>query len=329
MKKTAIIVGSEGQDGSYLFEKLQSAGYIIIGIDQKKIRSSLQSTIKPIDITKPAQVAKIVKEFKPSEIYYLAAFHQASEDIKSNDVELFQKSYLINVLSLINFLEAINKYSKHSRLFYAASSHMFGNPEKNIQNEKTPFKPVCVYGISKTMGIHACRFYRKQHSLFISAGILYNHESPRRAGKFVTRKIIKTAVAIKRGKAKNLTIGDMTAKVDWGYAPDYVEAMHRILQHSVPDDFIIASGQTKTIKQFVEAVFKKLNLDWRKYVKEDTALIQKKQKTNLMGDIKKIKKELGWKPQVNFNKMIDIMIEAEINMSHPKKNQNFHSANTP
>jgi len=312
VKKTALIVGAEGQDGSYLFEKLKAKGYNVIGFDIDKARHTLPETIKPIDITQTERVYETINKYKPREVYYLAAFHQSSEDVKYDDVELFQKSYLINVFSLINFLDAIAKYSKHSRLFYAASSHVFGNPLVDIQDEQTPFKPTCIYGITKTMGIHACRFYRNNHSVFVSAGILYNHESPRRSVKFVSRKIIKAAIEIKRGIGNNLKIGDINAKVDWGYAPDYVDAMHKILQHPNAEDFIIASGKIKTIKQFIQTVFEHLGLDWKKYIVENPALIRKSQKSNLQGNIKKIKSKIGWSPRVSFDKMIDIMLKEEM-----------------
>ncbi|MBA3066171.1 GDP-mannose 4,6-dehydratase [bacterium] len=312
MRKTALIVGAEGQDGSYLFEKLQAEEYSVIGLDKDKIRHTFSEPVEAVDITQTEQVYRLVKKYKPDEIYYLAAFHHSSEEIGYNDIELFSKSYLINVFSLINFLDAMAKYSKLSRLFCAGSSHMFGNPDKNTQDEQTPFNPSCVYGISKTAGVSACRYYRNKHSLFASAGILYNHESPRRAKNFVSQKIIKAAVAIKKNMSGKLILGDINAKVDWGYAPDYVEAMYLILQQPVPEDFIIASGGSRTIKQFVEIAFGKLDLNWKKYVEEDPSLIQKTKKNNLQGDIKKIGQKIGWKPPTSFDKMIGIMIDAEM-----------------
>ncbi|PKN00152.1 MAG: GDP-mannose 4,6-dehydratase [Elusimicrobia bacterium HGW-Elusimicrobia-2] len=312
MRKTALIVGVEGQDGSYLFEKLQAEKYSVIGLDKDKIRHTFSEPVEAVDITQTEQVYRLVKKYKPDEIYYLAAFHHSAEEIEYNDIELFSKSYLINVFSLINFLDAMVKHSKLSRLFYAGSSHMFGNPDKSPQDEQTPFNPSCIYGISKTAGVNACRYYRNKHSLFASAGILYNHESPRRAKNFVSQKIIRTAVAIKKNMSGKLILGDINAKVDWGYAPDYVEAMYQILQQPVPEDFIIASGGSRTIKQFVEITFGKLDLNWKEYVVEDPSLIQKTKKTSIKGDIKKIKKTIGWEPKVSFDQMIDIMIEAEI-----------------
>ncbi len=317
MPKLAFIIGAEGQDGYYLFENLKAKGYKLIGFDKDKVRHTLSDQINPIDITKAKQVCEMVDKYKPDEIYYLAAVHQSSEESVQNDARLFNESYLINVSSLVNFLDAIVKYSKNTRLFYAASSHIFGNPDNDIQDENTPFKPNSIYGISKTCGIYACRFYRKKYSVFVSIGILYNHESPRRSMKFVSRKIIKKTVEIKNKISHNITIGNINAKVDWGYAPDYVEAMHKILQHSPAEDFIIASGETHTVKEFIETAFAQLGMDWRKYVVEDTTLIKKSEKKGLQGNIGKIKSKIGWKPKVKFTEMINIMIAEEMKNVKP------------
>jgi GDPmannose 4,6-dehydratase len=312
--KKALIIGCTGQDGTYLFENLQKRNYEIIGIARDVVRSTSPKSIKLIDISKSKQVYDLLDVYKPDEIYYLAAFHQSSEDQYYDDAELFRRSFDVNVLSLINFLEGIKKYSKYSRLFYAASSHIFGNPAESIQDETTPFNPNSIYGITKTAGVLACRLYRENHSIFASVGILYNHESPLRPSKFVSQKIVKTAVAIKY-KNKNqdkLIIGNLNAEIDWGYAPDYVEAMYRILQLPSAGDFVISSGKTHTVRDFVKGVFEYLDLDWTKYVEEDPNLITKKEKHNLRGNNQKLKTMTGWQPTVSFNDLIKIMVKEEL-----------------
>ncbi len=316
--KKALIIGCTGQDGIYLFENLQKRNYEIIGIARNVVRSTLSKSIKPVNISKSKQVYDFLEAYKPDEIYYLAAFHQSSEDQYYNDAKLLRRSFDVNMLSLINFLDGIKNYSKYSRLFYAASSHIFGNSTENMQDETTPLNPNSIYGITKTAGVNLCHLYREKHSIFVSVGILYNHESPLRSLKFVSQKIVKSAVAIKNKIQDKLIIGNLNAKIDWGYAPDYVEAMYRILQLSSAGDFVISSGKIHTVQDFVKGVFEYLGLDWTKYVKEDTNLITKKEKYNLQGNTQKLKKMTKWQPTVSFNDLIKIMIREELK-HHDKK----------
>lgn len=316
--KKALILGYAGQDGRYLFENLQKRNYQIIGIARNVVRSISPKSIKPIDISKSKQVYDLLDEYKPDEIYYLAAFHQSSEDLYYDNAEFFRRSFDVNVLSLINFLDGIKKYSKKSRLFYAASSHIFGDPAESIQDETTPFNPNCIYGITKTAGVHACRLYRESHSVFASVGILYNHESPLRSSKFVSKRIVNTAIAIKNKIQDKLIIGNLNAKIDWGYAPDYVEAMYRILQLSSAGDFIISSGSIHTVRDFVKGVFEYLDLDWIRYAEEDPNLITKKEKHNLQGNNQKLKSMTGWQPTVTFNDLIKIMVREGLRHSGNK-----------
>jgi GDPmannose 4,6-dehydratase len=310
--KKALIIGCTGQDGTYLFENLQKRNYEMIGIARNAVCSTLPKSIKPIDICKSEQVYDLLEVYKPDEIYHLAAFHQSSEDQYYDDAELLRRSFDVNVLSLINFLDGIKKYSKNSRLFYAASSHIFGNPAERIQDETSSLNPNSIYGITKTAGVHTCRLYREKHSIFASVGILYNHESPIRSSEFISQKIVKTAVAIKNKNRDKLIIGNLNAEVDWGYALDYVEAMYRILQLSSAGDFIISSGKTHTVRDFVKGVFEYLDLDWTKYVEGDPKLITKKEKHNLQGNNQKLNSMTGWQPTVSFNDLIKIMVKDEL-----------------
>ena len=308
MIKKALIVGCTGQDGTYLFKNLQRRNYEIIGIARDFVHSTIQKHIKPVDISNTKQVCDLLDEHKPDEIYYLAVFHQSAEEGSRDDTESFRNSIDVNLLSLNNFLEGINKYSRNSRLFYAASSHIFGDTSETIQCETSHFKPNCVYGITKTAGIHASHFYRKAHSVFSSVGILYNHSSPIQSSRFVCKKIVDTAVSIKNKAQDKLIVGNLGQKIDLGYAPDYVEAMYRILQLSSPEDFIISSGKVHTVLDIVKSVFEYLDMDWTKFVEENPDLIAKKGKPALLGNNQKLKLMTGWQPTVSFNEMIKIMV---------------------
>lgn len=306
--KKALIIGSQGQDGSLLFELLQRENYRVIGIGRDLARSSDGAVINKVNILDQAQVFGLVAQVQPDEIYYLAAFHHSAEEVRAQEPStLWKKSFDVHVTGLIHCLEAMKQHAPACRLFYAASSHVFGQTPAEPQNENTPLAPACVYGITKTAGVHCCRFYRQQHSLFASVGILYNHESHLRAEKFVSQKIIRTARAIRKGRESKLVLGDLSARIDWGYAPDYVKAMRHILQLDAADDFIIATGETHSVQEFVEIVFAALGLDWHQHVEERAGMVARR-KTLLRGDATKLL-NTGWKPSVNFQQMIHRLLE--------------------
>lgn len=310
--KRALITGINGQDGTYLYKYLLKNGYSVVGVDSKASSLSDSILVVNIDISNTQDVFDLLREKKPDEIYHLAAFHQSSEDESKGDLEVFKKSYNINVLSTINLLEGSYRFLKDTKLFYAASSYMFGIPELPVQNENSPFNPDCIYGITKYTGTKLCHYYRENYNVFASVGILYNHESPLRSSKFVSKKIVETAVSIKMNKKKNLVLGDLETEVDWGYAQDYVIAMQKILQLPAPDNFIISSGTKHKIKEFVEEAFNYLGLDWRKYVTVNHTLLLKKKKNSLFGDNKKIISLTGWSPSVSFKELVRIMVNAEL-----------------
>jgi len=308
----ALIIGHTGQDGSYLWKLLSAQKYDLMGVSTTGVLSSQKGNSVALDIRNYSEVEKLVKNYQPDELYYLAAVHQSSSDKQMEEGELFQKSIDINAKAFINFLEAIRLHSKQTKIFYAASSHIFGETLSPIQDETTPLNPNCIYGITKTMGIRACYFYRDNYDVFASVGIFYNHESPLRASKYVSKKIVETAVAIKNGLKDKLTLGNLDQRVDWGYAPDYVDAAYRILQLKSPGDFVISSGTTHSIKDFTEGVFSYLGLDWQKYVEINPNLITKKQKQNLSGNNKKLKNATGWENSVTFSGLIKILVDAEL-----------------
>ncbi len=309
--KKAIIVGHTGQDGTCLSSLLLSHGYEVTGFSTNSVSENKYSICK-IDIRKYTEVQNAIKNILPNEVYFLAAIHQSSADIHIEDGELFQKSFDLNVKAYINFLEAIRLYSPKTKIFYAASSHIFGNPSTSPQNESTPLNPNCIYGITKTAGIRIGHFYKENHAIFSSVGIFYNHESPLRESKYVSKKIVETVVAIKQGKKNELILGNLESQIDWGYAPDYMKAVYQMMRQEKSDDFIISSGELHTIKDFAEGVFDYLGLDCKKYVKVNPSLITKKQKQNLFGNNRKIQSATGWTPSVSFNELIKILVDAEI-----------------
>lgn len=296
-RKLAAIVGSGGQDGRLLRALLESKGCEVVGITRGGT----------VDVSRPRQVQGFIARHKPSEVYYLAAFHHSSEDPPIDPLELFRRSDETHVSGLVNCLEAIRRSSRKTRLFYAASSHVFGSAAGGTQDESTPLDPDNVYGITKAAGMMACRYYRRRHGVFASVGILYNHESTLRDEKFVSRKIVQAARRIKEGRQKTLVLGDLSAEADWGYAPDYVEAMRLILALPKPDDFVVASGEKRSVREFVRLAFGKLGLDWRKHVREDRGVLTKR-KAALLGSPRKLMRATGWKPSVDFEGLVDALL---------------------
>ncbi len=307
-QKKAAIIGCDGQDGRLLYDLLSRKGYALLGIARGRTRSNMSHRKRPIDISKARSVFDLVRRFQPHEIYYLAAFHHSAQDSPMDLLKLFQKSQEVHVLSLVNFLEAVRRFSKTTRLFYAASSHVFGSPKAPVQDETTPLAPNNVYGITKAAGLMTCRHYRDQHGLFASVGILYNHESSLRDPGFVSQKIVQGAINIRKGRQDRLVLGNLAAEVDWGYAPDYVEAMHRILNHSKADDFVISSGEKHTVRDFVKRVCARLGLDWRSCVRENRGVLTK-QTMSLVGSSQKLMRLTGWKPSVDFEGLVESMLK--------------------
>ena len=301
MKPVAVIVGIDGQDGQLLKKKLKSIGYSIVGI-----------TKDTIDITNPKEVSELISSTKPKEIYFLAAFHHSSEEDINNDMELFRKSMDIHFISPINFLDAITLHSPQSRFFYSSSCLVFA-PSDILQNEDTELKPEGAYGITKAAGMMACQYYRKKKKIYASVGILYNHESSLRTKNFVSRKIISSAARIALEKKGHLKLGNLEALVDWGYAPDYVDAMHRILKLDEPKDFIIATGESHSVKEFLKVAFDYFRLDYNKYIKIDKFVLIRE---NLMriGDSSLLRKETGWSPTVSFEEMIREIAKEEVEL---------------
>ena len=315
--KVALITGINGQDGSYLAEFLLEKGYEVWGtIKRNSVAENQTSRLDEIypqllgklhyaDLTDLASLISIIQQCQPDEIYNLAAQSHVR-------ISFDQPIYTAQATGIgtLNLLEAIRLTKPNAKIYQASSSEMFGNniDEDGYQRETTPMNPVSPYGCAKVYSYNICRNYRNSYGMFISNGILFNHESPRRGTNFVTNKVVKTAVEIKKGLRNELVLGNLEATRDWGHAKDYVEAMWLILQQDNPDDFTCATGVSNSVQYLVDYTFSKLNLDVQKYVKTDPKYLRPEELKDLKGDSSKLR-ALGWKPKYTFETMIDEMIE--------------------
>jgi GDPmannose 4,6-dehydratase len=315
--KKAFITGINGQDGSYLAEMLLSKGYEVHGILKRNSVAENQTArlddifsdlhLQYGDMTDMSSLSRVLQKVQPDEIYNLAAQSHVR-------ISFDQPIYTVNAVGMgvLNLLEAMKLVCPESRLYQASSSEMFGNsidPEDGYQRETTPMIPTSPYGCAKTFAYHLIRNYRASYDMFLSNGILFNHESPRRGTNFVTNKVVKEAVKIKRGLSTELAMGNLDATRDWGHAKDYVKAMWMILQHTDPDDFVCATGVSHTVRELVDYVFSSLDMDWTEYVTQDEKFMRPEELTDLKGDSTKLRAVLGWEPDYSFEMLIDEMIE--------------------
>ena len=298
----SVIIGHAGQDGVFLSRRLSGLGDEVVGVGRGDL-----------NLLDAEAVRTFLLREKPDSVYYLAAHHHSSQDRElPQDGDLFRESFDVNLHGAVSFLDAIALHSPKTRFFYAASSHVFGSAKESPQNEATPFQPMNIYAISKCAGVEACRFYRSKHGVHASCGIMYNHESELRSERFVSQKIVRGAVAVSRGKADGIRLGDLDARIDWGYAPDYVEAMTMIVAEKSPDDYVVASGIARSVREFASAAFSKLGLDWEKHVTVDTSLVFRGERIALAGDFEKLRSRTGWHPKTSFDQMIDHMMHAAL-----------------
>ncbi|HQQ06992.1 MAG TPA: GDP-mannose 4,6-dehydratase [Candidatus Omnitrophota bacterium] len=321
MKKRALITGITGQDGSYLAELLLKKGYEVHGIVRRvaledtehhlwRIRHIMKRLVLHSgSMESYASIFKIIENVKPQECYHLAA-----QSFVSYSFEDEFSTINTNINGTHFLLSSIKEKAPQCRFYFAGSSEMFGKVREVPQNENTPFHPRSPYGISKVAGFDLTRNYREAYGLFACSGILFNHESPRRGYEFVTRKISMGVARIKLGLADSLVLGNLDAKRDWGYAQDYVKAMWLMLQQDTPDDYVIATGETHSVREFVDIAFACAGLDWKKHVKVDKAFYRPAEVQALVGDYRKAAAELGWKPQVKFKELIQMMVAADIKL---------------
>ncbi len=320
-KKIAFITGITGQDGSYLAEFLLKKGYKVHGLIRRVSVSNteridhLKLFLHYGDLADASSISGLLAEIKPDEIYNLGA--QSHVRISFDIPE-----YTANITGLgaLRLLEAMRQYYPKAKFYQASSSEMFGDVKEIPQNEKTPFNAQSPYGVAKVFAHEtACR-YRDAYSLFVACGILFNHESPRRGENFVTRKITQGVARIKAGLQDKIYLGNLDAKRDWGYVPEYVEAMWLMLQQKKPDDFVIATGETHTVREFVEEAFKIAGIkNWQKHIGINKRYYRPNEVNLLLGDASKAKRILGWTPKVKFKELIKIMMEAELKTLKSKK----------
>lgn len=329
--KKALITGVTGQDGSYLAELLLSKGYEVHGIvrrsssfntqriehlfqdpHEKDVRLHLHFG----DMTDSGRLTQLCYEIRPDEIYNLAA--QSHVRIS---FDMPEYSGDVDALGTLRLLEAIRAsgIGREVRFYQASTSELYGKVAEVPQRETTPFHPRSPYAVAKLYSYWAVRNYREAYGLFASNGILFNHESPRRGQTFVTRKITQAAARIKLGLQDKLYLGNLDALRDWGYAGDYVEGMWRILQHDRPDDFVLATGVMHSVREFLEAAFSRVELDWRKYVEHDTRYERPSEVDQLQGDASKARRELGWEPKVGFDELVAMMVDADMKLALNEK----------
>lgn len=311
----ALITGITGQDGSYLAELLLEKGYEVYGIVR---RSSLEKydRIEQItekvrlvegDLTDQSSLDHAIQQVQPDEVYNLAA--QSFVPVSWNQPVLTAD---VTGLGALRVLEGLRKHSPKTKFLQASSSEMFGKVVESPQTEKTRFHPRSPYGVAKVFAHHITVNYRESYKLFACSSICFNHESPRRGGEFVTRKVTQHVAKIKLGLANKLKMGNLDAQRDWGFAGDYTRAMWMILQQSEPDDFVISTGQTHSVQELLELAFSRAGLDWKKYVEIDPKLVRPAEVDYLCGDSSKARKVLGWEPKVGFKELIEMMVDADL-----------------
>lgn len=313
--RRALITGVTGQDGSYLAELLLEKGYEVCGLvlpDGREPLDNIRHLIERVtlvagDLTAQASLDCAVEAVEPDEVYNFAAQSAVplswTQPVMTGDV---------TALGAARLFEAVRRKAPRARVFQASSAGIFGNPGRAPQDESTPVRPTTPYGAAKAYAHFLADNYRRQHGLFIACGILYNHESPRRGPDFVTRKVTLAAARIRRGLQSELRMGSLDAVRDWGYAPDYVEGMWRMLQQDRPGDYVLASGEPHTVRDLAAAAFSALGLDWRRHVVRDESLVRPDEPVPLVGDPGRARRELGWSPSCSFREMVSLMAESDI-----------------
>ena len=313
--KKAFITGITGQDGSYLAELLLEKGYDVHGLVRRsssfntwridRIRSRI--TLHYGDLVDQYSLVRTLQKVAPDEVYNLAAQSHVKVSF-----EMPEYTADVTAVGVLRLLDAVRELSLGTRVYQAGSSEMYGLVQETPQTEKTPFHPRSPYACAKIFGHWVGVNYREGYGMHVSNGILFNHESPRRGENFVTRKITMGLAAIKKGQAKELRLGNLDAKRDWGYAKDYVEAMWLMLQQPKPDDYVVATGETHSVREFLEESFSYVGLNWQDYVKVDEKYFRPAEVDLLLGDPSKARRVLGWKPRVGFKELVRLMVDADL-----------------
>ena len=318
----AFLTGITGQDGSYLTELLLQKGYAVHGlvrrasmfnrsrIDHLRADPTVGAERRLVlhygDLNDLASVRRLLRKIQPTEIYHLAGQSHVGLSFEIPEVTCDE-----NGMAVLGLLEIIRDLGYPVRFYHAASSEIFGRPVSAPQDEQTPFNPVNPYGAAKAFATQLCRIYRDSYGVYACSGIAYNHESPRRGENFVTRKISRAAARIKRGLQSELALGNLDARRDWGYAPEYVEGMWRMLQQEQPGDFVLATGETHSIEDFLSAAFGSVELDWRNHVKFEPRFVRPAEVGELVGNPTKARDVLGWSPTTRFARLAEIMVQSD------------------
>jgi GDPmannose 4,6-dehydratase len=302
IKKKCVIIGANGQDGKLLTSYLRNIGYDLILID--RIFMFNDGSNSHFSILSSSDVYDLIKNQPIDKIFYLAAYHESSEDKSDEcDVRNFNKYNEVNSLGLLNFLHAIKFYKKNIKLFYASSSLIFDGNNITIQDEKTSYNPEGFYGMTKLLGMELCKLFRERYNIWVTTGILYSHESIYRSNNFLSKKLLNAAYEISIGIKREVIVGDLSVVNDWGYAADYVKAMHLALE-AAPEDFIIATGEAHSVSEFASEIFESFGLDYKRYIKENKTLLTRINKIRI-GNYSKINKMTSWRPSYNFKDMVN------------------------
>jgi len=313
--KTALITGITGQDGSYLAELLLEKGYRVVGMVRRSSTENFERIahlrervdLRQADLLDQLSLIDVLRAVEPDEIYNLAA--------QSFVPTSWQQPVLtaeFDAVGVTRLLEAVRLVAPGARFYQASSSEMFGQVRETPQRETTPFYPRSPYGVAKVYGHFITVNYRESYNIYTCSGILFNHESPRRGREFVTRKVSDGAARVKLGLGRELRLGNLEARRDWGFAGDYVDAMWRMLQQARADDYVVATGESHTVRELVEIAFGTLGLDWRQHVREDPALLRPAEVERLVGDASKARRVLGWAPRVTFRELVEMMVRADL-----------------
>tara|TARA_R100001591_G_scaffold99610_1_gene105932 strand:- start:4906 stop:5874 length:969 start_codon:yes stop_codon:yes gene_type:complete len=322
MKKTALITGISGMDGSHLADFLLEKGYEVFGMERRSSyinnvnTAHLEGKITILngDMTDQNSLLRCLKESKPDEVYNLAAQSFVGESWNTPE-----QTSNVTGLGVLRILEAIREFNPDIKFYQASSSEMFGRMVENPANENTPFYPRSPYGVSKLYGHWITKNYRESYDMFACSGILFNHESERRGIEFVTRKISDGVARIVHGLETHITLGNLEAKRDWGYAPDYVEAMWMMMQQSKADDYVVATGETHSIRDFLDVAFNFVGIDnWAQYIKQDPRFMRPAEVDVLRGDYAKAELEMDWKPKTNFTQLVEKMVKNDIELLERK-----------
>lgn len=309
-RRRILITGAAGQDGTYVARLCAARGDHVVGLSRRRASDEAFSEAHALDLTDGAAVRALVRDSTPDECYHFAAYHRSSHAVDVDEADEERMYLETNVVALQGLLASLRTHSPECRVLLAGSCHMFGHVASSPQNEETPMRPNSAYGITKVAALHLGRLYRERHRLFCAMAILYNHESELRGPAFVTSRLAQAAVDVRGGRASDVTVGNLDAEVDWGFAGDYARAMSLMLSAPVPNDYVVASGALHRVRDFARVAFARVGLDWQAHVRQDGSVHQPVASGVYHGDISRIRRDLGWSPTTSFEGLVHLMVDA-------------------